>query len=137
MLKFSACEMAEPSTGATQVVRSQILDVSTFGSRFHHVPNGLRRDSIAPDLIYSTYSTKDRPAVDARRRDPLIDGAFRPEWNRNGPNVLSFANQVGYHAALLADLKVFRSESNKFGPSQSASDEQRQDRPITFASEAA
>jgi len=51
--------------------------------------------------------------------------------------MLSFANQVGYHAALLADLKVFRSESNKFGPSQSASDEQRQDRPITFASEAA
>jgi hypothetical protein len=48
-----------------------------------------------------------------------------------------FANQVSNHAALLADLKVFRFESNKFGPSQSASDEQRQDRPITFAPEAA
>ena len=111
---------------------SQILDVSTFGGRFHHVPDGLRRDSIASDLIQSTYSTKDRPAIDASRHDPHIDGAFRPEWNRNGPNVLSFANQVSNHAALLADLKVFRFESNKFG-----SDEQRQDRPITFASEAA
>src|SRR6202023_619537 len=48
-----------------------------------------------------------------------------------------FANQVSNHAALLADLKVFRFESNKCGPSQSASDQQRQDRPITFASEAA
>jgi hypothetical protein len=101
------------------------------------VPDGLRRDSIAPNLIQSTYSTKDGPAVDASRRDPHIDGAFRPEWNRNGPNVLSFADQVSNYAALLADLKVFRFESNKFGPSQSASDEQREDRPITFASEAA
>src|SRR6266481_1550306 len=129
--------MAEPSAGATQVVRSQILDVSTFGSRFHHVPDCLRRDSIAQDLIQSTYSTKDRPAIDASRHDPHIDGAFRPEWNRDGPNVLSFANQVSNHAALLTDLKVFRFESNKFGSSQSASDEQRQDRPITFVSEAA
>ena len=51
--------------------------------------------------------------------------------------MLSFADQVSNYAALLADLKVFRFESNKFGPSQSASDEQREDRPITFASEAA
>src|SRR5258708_3205975 len=92
----------------------------------------------SPQILSSRLTRrKIAPAVDARRRDPLIDGAFLPEWNRNGPNVLSFANQVGYHAALLANLKVFRSESNKFGPSQSASDEQRQDRPITFASEAA
>jgi hypothetical protein len=34
-----------------------------------------------------------------------------------------------------ADLEIFRSESNQFGPSQSASDEQRENRPITFASE--
>jgi hypothetical protein len=77
------------------------------------VPDGLRRDSIAPDLIQSTYSTKDRPAIDASRHDPHIDGAFRPEWNRNGPNVLSFANQVSNHAALLADLKVFRFEAGR------------------------
>src|SRR5690349_7478281 len=44
--------MAQPSACATQVVGSQILDVSTFGGRFHHVPDGLRRDSIAPDLIH-------------------------------------------------------------------------------------
>jgi hypothetical protein len=37
-------------------MRSQILDVGTFGGRFHHVPDGLGRDSIAPDLTQSTYS---------------------------------------------------------------------------------
>src|SRR5260370_37355523 len=116
--------MAQPSTGATQVVRSQILDFSTFRSRFHHVPDGLRRDSIAPDLIQSTYPTEDRPAVDASRCGPLIDRAFRPGGNRNGPDVLSLANQVSNYTALLANLKVSRSESNQFSSSQAASDEQ-------------
>jgi hypothetical protein len=43
--------------------------------------------------------------------------------NRNGTDVLSFANQVSNYATLLADLEIFRSESNQFGSSPSASDE--------------
>src|SRR5271169_710135 len=101
---------------------SKILDVGTFGGRFHHVPDGLGRDAVAPNLIQSTHSAEDRSSVDASRRGPLIDGAFRPPWNGNSADVFSLANQVSNHAALLADLKVFRFESNKFGPSQSASD---------------
>jgi hypothetical protein len=50
--------------------------------------------------------------------------------------VLPFANRVSNYPVVLADLEVFRSESNQFGPSQAASNEQRQNRPITFASEA-
>ncbi len=87
------------------------------------LPGRLTRRKIAPPSI-------------ASRHDPLIDGAFRPRGNRNRTNVLSFANQVSDYPVLLADLEIFRSESNQFGPSQSASDEQRQSRPIAFASEA-
>ena len=36
----------------------------------------------------------------------------------------------------LADLKIFQSESDQFGASQAASHEHREDRPITFASQA-
>jgi hypothetical protein len=36
----------------------------------------------------------------------------------------------------LADLKISRSESHQFRPSQAASNQQFQNRPITFASEA-
>ena len=50
--------------------------------------------------------------------------------------MLSFANQVSDYPVLLADLEIFRSESNQFGPSQFASDEQRQNRLIAFVSEA-
>jgi hypothetical protein len=63
-----------------------------LAARFHHVPDGLGCDSIAPDLIQSTYSSEDRAIIDASRHNPLIDGAFGPRGNGNGPDVLSFAN---------------------------------------------
>jgi len=49
-------------------------------------------------------------------------------------DVFSFANQIGDYPVLLEDLEIFHSESSQFGPSQAATNEQRQNRPITFAS---
>jgi hypothetical protein len=49
--------------------------------------------------------------------------------------VLSFANQVSDYPALLANLEIFRSQSNQFGPPQAAANQQRKNRPITFASD--
>src|SRR4051812_13865274 len=88
------------------------------------LPNRLTRRKIVPPVM---------PAAAVHSST----ARFRPTGNRNGPDVLSFANQISNHAAFLANLEVFRSESNQFGSSQSASYEQRQNGPITFASEAA
>jgi hypothetical protein len=117
-------------------MRSKILDAGTFRGRFHNVPDRLGRDSIAADLTQPTYSPEDRTAADASCRSPFIDGTLCPHWNRNCTDVLSFADQVRDYAVLLTDLEIFRSESNQFGPSQAASNEQRQNRPVTFASKA-
>jgi hypothetical protein len=100
------------------------------------VPDGFGCDSIAPKSYPAAYSSEDRTTINASRRNPLIDGAFRPYRNGNGSDVFSFADQVGNHRVLLANLEIFRSESNQFCPPQATSDEQRQNRPITFASEA-
>jgi hypothetical protein len=43
---------------------------------------------------------------------PLIDGAFRPQGNRNGTDVLSLANKVSNHAMIFADLKISRPDSH-------------------------
>src|SRR5579859_5005012 len=117
-------------------MRSKILDAGTLCGRFHHVPDRLGRDSIPPNFTQSTYSSEDRATIDGSSQGPLIDRAFRPHWNRNCTDVLSFANQVGDYPVLLTDLEIFRPEPNHFGPSQAASNEQRQNRPITLASEA-
>ena len=73
---------------------SKVSDAATLRGRLHDVPNRLGRDSIAPDLPQPIDSPEDRAILDGRRRGPLIDGAFRPHWDRNGTDVLSFANQV-------------------------------------------
>jgi hypothetical protein len=83
-----------------------------FGSRFYHVPDCFGCDSVAPDLIQSTYSAEDRAVGDGSRPNPLIDGAFRPQGNRDGTDVLSLANKVSNHAMIFADLKIFRPESH-------------------------
>ena len=106
-------------------MRSKVLDAGTLRGRFHHVPDRLGRDSIASSLTQPAYSPEDRATIDSSRRGPFIDGAFCPHWNRNCTDVLSLANQVGDHSVLLADLEILRSKSNQFGPSQTASDEQR------------
>ena len=115
---------------------SKVLDAGALRRRLHHVPDRLGRDSIAPDLTQPADSAEDRATIDASRRGPLIDGVFRPHWNRNGTNVLSFANQVSDYPVLFADLEIFRFESNQFGPSQSAPNQQSKNRPVTFASKA-
>ena len=55
--------------------------------------------------------------------------------DRNGADVLAFANQVGDHPVFLADLEIFRSESRQFGSAQTAGNEQRENRSIAFATE--
>jgi hypothetical protein len=111
------------------------LDVGSRSGRSHNVPDSLGCDSIVPDLSQPTYSPEGRATVDAGRRGPLIDGAFRPHQNWNGADVLSLANQVSDYPALLANLEILRSQSNQFRPSQAAANQQRKNRPITFASD--
>src|SRR5215471_5817698 len=108
---------------------SKVSDAATFRGRFHDVPNRLGRDSIALDRPQPIDSPEDRAILDGSRRGPLIDGAFHPHGNRNGTDVLSFANQVSDYPMLFANLEIFHSESNQFSPSQTASDEQRQESP--------
>jgi hypothetical protein len=48
--------------------------------------------------------------------------------------VLSLANEVSNHAMLFAELKISRSESHQFRPSQAASNQECQNRPVTFPS---
>src|ERR1700721_1618708 len=117
-------------------MRSKILDARTLRGRFHNVPDRLGRDSVAPDLTQPIYSPEDHTTADAGCRGPFIDSTLCPHWNRNCADVLSFANQVRDYPVLLANLEIFRSESNQFGPSQAAPDEQCQNRPVTFTSKA-
>src|SRR5207253_7616011 len=113
-------------------MRVEILDVATFRSRFDDKPDGFRCEACAPYLPQSAYSPEEHPCSDASCIGPLINNALCPRRNWHRANVLSLANQVGDHPVLLTDLKISQSESNQFGASQAASNQQRQNRSITL-----
>jgi hypothetical protein len=46
--KFSPSQVADSQAGAVQVMRSAILQVGSFASRFDNVPDGFRREACAP-----------------------------------------------------------------------------------------
>jgi hypothetical protein len=114
-------------------VGSEILDIGTFGRCLYDVPDGFSCDPRTPNLIEPTDSAEYHPTIDAGCRSPLIDGAFRLHGDRNGADVLPFANEVSNDRVFLADLEVFHPESHQLSATQSASDEQRDYRAITFA----
>jgi hypothetical protein len=134
LFNFSARQVAQPCAGAAQLMGSKALDVGTLRSHFHHLPDRLGCDAVASDPAEPTPAPKDRASIDASRYGPLIDGPFRRSCDRKCADVFSFANQVSNYALLLADLEILRFASDQFCPSQTAPNEQRQNRPITFTS---
>src|SRR5260370_2636324 len=113
----------------------QIFDVGTFRSRFDDVPDSFRCQAFASDLFLSAYSPKDCTLIYLSCVGPLIDRALRPHRHWNCANVLSLANQVGDHPVLLADLKIFHSESYQFGPPHPTPNQQRETRSLTSPSQ--
>jgi hypothetical protein len=64
-------------------------------------------------------------ALRSPRTPFLANNALCPGRNWHCANVLSFADQVGNHPVLLADLKIFQSESYQPRTSQATPNEQR------------
>ena len=102
--------MAEPSTGATQVVRSQILDVSTFGSRFHHVPNGLRSDSIAwPGVLGGRFLDRFGAGFRSAPRDALIASSVSDEYRGRAFGLEGIGDNLGAFLGPLLAVLLFLS----------------------------
>jgi hypothetical protein len=51
LFKFAPRQVTESCASAAQVMRSEILDVGTFRSRFDDVPDGFRCEACAPYLF--------------------------------------------------------------------------------------
>src|SRR5450759_3953866 len=71
--------------------------------------------------------------LDSGNLGPFVDGSLRPTWDRNCADVLSFADEIGDNPMFLPNLEVLSSKADKFGPPESASDQQRQDGAVALA----
>src|ERR1039458_2051713 len=125
--------MTQSGAGATQVVRGEVRDAGAQSSTLHDMPNRFWRELFAPDLPEPAHAPKDRTCADFSSSGPFVDGPLRPHRNRDGPDVLFFADQIGDHPMLLPNLEVFGPQTDKLGPPESASNQHRQDGSIALA----
>lgn len=113
-----------PEDALTIAGRARELGFQSTVGLIHDGWGQLRKLDHHQGAVFQAMSNLDRHR---RRVSPTLE----PE--RYGCAFL--ANQVSDYPMLLANLEIFHSESNQFSPSQAASDEQCQNRPITLASE--
>jgi hypothetical protein len=135
LLQFSTGQMAQPGAGTTQIVRGEILDASALRSAFHDMPYRLRREPIAPKFANAVYPTEDGAGPDFGGGGPGVNRLLHPRRDGDCADMLSFADQVRNDAVFFADLEIFHFERDQLGPSQAASNHNRQNRPVTFTSE--
>jgi hypothetical protein len=62
----------------------------------------------------------------------VIDRRFRPSWDGDSADPLSFADEIGDQPAPVALLNVFDAERNELFPPQSGAEEQAQQRAIAL-----
>ena len=136
LLQFPTRQVAQPGAGTTQIVGGKFLDASALRSSSYNMPYRLRREAVAPRLAQAAYPTENGAGADFGGCGPSVHRLLHPRRNWDCPDMLSFADQIRNDAVLLPDLEIFDFEPDQFGPPQAASNQNRQNRPVTFTPEA-
>src|ERR1039457_5456045 len=131
-----ARQVAQARAGTSQIMRGKILDAGTLRSSFHNMPYCLRREPVAPKFAHSIYRTENGTGADLGGSSPAVNRPLNPRRNRDCADMLTFADQIRNEAVLLPDLEFSHLHPAQLGPPQSASDQDRQNRPVSFIAEA-
>jgi len=134
LLQLSAAQMAEPGAAAAQIMRREPVNSGPLRSCFDYVPDRLRRDPCAPKLAHPVHPPENSARGDLGGCAPAVNSSFHPNRDRNRADMLSFANQVSDDPVLLPNLKILRLERDQLGAAQSATNQDRKNRPVTFGS---
>src|SRR5436190_19136788 len=107
LLKFAACLVAKPGTGAAEILRSNAIKTTLRGPRLYHAPYDFRTEAACRDSAGLVNRPKDGAGRDAGSVQPVVDCNLDPgrDWHRS--NVTTLANQVSDDPVLFSLLEVF------------------------------
>jgi len=117
-------------------VQGKILDAGTLRSSFHNLPYCLRGEPVATEFSHAIYRTENGAGADLGVSGPGVNRPLNPYRNWDRADMLFFADQIGNDAVLLPDLEIFHLQLGQFGPPQSASEQDRQNRRVSHIAEA-
>jgi hypothetical protein len=103
LLQFSACFVAQAGARATRVVGRHTSQRGRTRSRLaSRRPRSPSAEAMRSNPSRLVDCAKDRTGGDLRLRDPGAQACLDPEWNRHGPDVTTFANEVSKDPVLFA-----------------------------------
>lgn len=103
-VQFATHQVAKTGTGASQVVRRQLVDTRASRRGINDIPQHFGWHAVSPHLAGFMDRSADAAAGDVRRLRPCVDGAFHPCWNRHGADMAGFADEIANDPMLLALL---------------------------------
>ena len=133
LLQFATRRMAEPDTRPAKIVRRKPLDACFAGALPNHVPDGFLRQSIAPRFPVLNQPPKPLAGGEVGRLKPLTEEDSDPARHGYRPGVAGFALPVDAGPVVFPLLYVAEIRAHGPVPPKAASEQDRQERPVTFA----
>ena len=130
LFELPSCLMAKPSASPPQIMWSDSGESATRSSSFHYCPYHLSREALSPDYSSFVYGTEERARGKSSRHEPVVHSHLDPIGYGDSADVPAFSHEIGNHAVAFAELHILTSKSRHFGPAQTASDQNREERII-------
>jgi len=113
LLQLAAIAVAQLRTGSPQVMRSDMLQAHSLTAGLDYVPHNILRDAFPPYLSRPGDGSKDPSLPDAGCGRPLIERGFNPQWNGDGADMSSLANQVHDCPVALPHLHLIQFQADQ------------------------
>jgi hypothetical protein len=94
LFEFTACLVAKPRTGSSQVVRCDGWQTAAFRARFHNSPDDLGRKTVSPDSACLVDGPQQWTSFDAGAKGPAVDRFLYSVRNGNRPDMATFSSQI-------------------------------------------
>lgn len=114
-------------------MRRDIGQTSLVCRILYDVPDGLYRKPLSPDASNPVNLPEDLPFTYACSRDPIFKLFANPVRYWDCPDMAALTDQIDYGPVTLSLFEVAQSQRSRFATSQPASQQQRQQRSVTFA----
>ena len=116
LVQFAAGEVAQSSTGASQIVRGQIIDAGGGGRIFRTTSHRTFAVIPFPQTRPTLLMARHRTVGDADHRGPCVDGVLDPRGHGDGADVPTLTDEIGDDPVLLALLNPPESQGQQLAP---------------------
>ncbi len=135
LLQLATTLVAQPGARPTEVMRRHIAEIAGLARLLDNAPDDFRTEPTRGNSPGFVYRAKDRPIDDSRLRHPRLESSGNPEWDWNGPNMTTLADQIGEHPVFFSLLQILNAQCCQFRATQSASQQHGDHGVISYSPE--